>query len=459
MGGPRVGALLVLTAALVAACSDRQSDEPTGPDASAKVQPSAGPAGSCNFTTVANLTKTEFGPSSAQSKQASDMKTAGAGTAQATSLGFQILASIGDKYDGSQTTANASALTVALLKCMDIGGATVPDSAVFSQALGANGAYAVVTPSDVGPVTSHHNGDWQLEPPGGATATWGDILPTGVNAILVYGMPVNISNFSADDPLSNIFDWNTLRKVTFNDPGVLISQCTAPSSFLQHNTGSSAEVLGFLTSSCFVADALITEPAATTWSGRLFRFFSPTPAYAALAVTTGTTGSKRTLSPFQVIGPDSVELKDTLFTWKKSGNTLGVALQQTQTPMYQIKSQGGTRWLQDLVLIWLEAVNNQGTNVEMCNNWAYTNADGIAQFPNTFFNKSGGYTIIAKTTGTVSKFDVTGAEIPAVPPGRSLLSTLVNVKNGTLGTCRAFHEGNDPSAFESSVNGFRAVGP
>jgi hypothetical protein len=315
----------------------------------------------------------------------------------------------------------------------------------------------VVTRSSTGPVASH-DADWQLEPPGGASATWGDILPDSVNTILIYGEPVTIANFSQDDGLSNIFDWTTLAKVTFK-AGVLISECKAPSSYLQHNTGSTAEVLGFLTSSCFQADALLKEPAATTWSGRLFRFFGPEAAYAALAVTTGTTGSKRTLSPFQVIGPDSVELKDTLFTWKKSGNTVGDSLKHTQTPTYQIKTQGGTRWLQDLVLIWIEAVNNQGTNVDMCNNWAYTNADGIAQFPNAFFNKAGGYTVIAKTTGTVSKFDVTGNELPGVPPGRSLLSPLLNVKNGTLATCRTFHEHDDPADFETSVNGFRVVAP
>jgi hypothetical protein len=451
MGGPRAGALLVLTAVLAAACSDRQSDYSTAPDLAAA-------GGSCNFNTVSQLTKTEFGANSTQSSLATQMKNAGAGTATATSLGFQILAAIGTKYDGSQTTTNASALTVALLGCMDIGGAKVPADSIFDKALGAHGAYGVVTRTSTGPVASH-DGDWQLEPPGGASATWGDILPTGVDAILVYGMPVTIANFSPDDQLSNIFDWNTLRKVTFNAPGVLISQCTATSSFLQHNTGTTAEVLGFLTSSCFNATALLTEPKATTWSGRLSRFFSPEPAYAALAVSTGTTGSKRTLSPFQVIGPDSVELKDTLFTWKKSGNTVGIALQQTQTPTYQIKSQGGTRWLQDLVLIWIEATNNQGTNVDMCNNWAYTNADGIAQFPNAYFNKSGGYTVIAQTTGTVSKFDVTGNEIPGVPPGRSVLSPLINVKNGALGGCTTFHAGDNPANFPTSVNGFRAVAP
>jgi hypothetical protein len=442
MGGPRFGALVVL-AALASACGERQSDSPTAPDL-------ARSGGSCNFSTVSSLTKTEFGANSTESGLATSMKNAGAGTAQATSLGFQILGSIGNKYDGSQSTSNASALTVALLGCMDIGGADVPAATVFDQALGAHGAYGAVTRNAVGPVASH-DGAWQLEPPGGATAQWGTILPTGVNAILAYGMPVSIQNFSNDDPLSNIFDWNTLPGVTFVAPGVLISQCTAPSSYLQHNTGTSAEVLGFLTSTCFNSSALLTEPAAKTWGDRLLRLLGPAPAYAALTVTTGTTGSKRTLSPFQVIGPDSVELKDTLFSWKKSGNTVSLALKNVQTPIYQIKSQGGTRWLQDFVLIWFEAFGNNGAKVDMCNN------DGMAWFPNGYFNKSGGYTVIAKTTGTSSKPDVTNQDIPTVPPGRSLLSPLINVKNGVLSQCKTFHQGDDPAQFSADSNGFRPV--
>jgi hypothetical protein len=134
MGGLRVSALLVLTAFLATACGERQTEAPTGPDL-------AQSGGGCNFTSatgVVTLTKNEFGANSTEAGLATNMKNAGGGTAQATTLGYQILASIGNKYDGTQaTTSNASALTVALLTCMDIGGATVPASTVFDAALGA----------------------------------------------------------------------------------------------------------------------------------------------------------------------------------------------------------------------------------------------------------------------------------------------------------------------------------
>ena len=447
MGGPRLAVTVVLAALISSACGERQSDSPTAPDL-------ARSGGGCNFTTVSSLTKDEFGANSTESGLATNMKNAGAGTAQATSLGFQILAAIADKYDGTQTsTTNASALTVALLGCMDLGGASVPAASVFDLPLGAHGAYGVVTAGDVGPVTSH-DGQWLLEPPG--TAQWGAIFPAGVSALLVYGNPVTIQNFSNDDQLSTIFDWKTLPTVTFAEPGVVIGNCSAPSQYLQHNAvGSGAEVLGFIRPSCFNPTALLTEPTPANWGDRLFRFLAPAPAYAALTVTTGSAGSKRTLSPYQVIGPDSVELS-AQFTWKKSGNTVGLTFENVQIPTYQIKSQGGTNWLQDYVLIFLEAIGNQGAKVDMCNNYAYTNANGIAQFPKGYFNKSGGYTVVARTTGTVSKPGVTGTDIPSVPPGRSVPSPLVNVKNGNPGTCFSFHEGDTfPEA--PGPNGFAPV--
>jgi len=438
MGSPRLGALLIVTAFLATGCGEQQSNVPTAPEFA------QGGSG-CSFTTVSQLTKNEFGANSAEAGLATNMKSAGAGTAQATSLGYQILASIGNNYDGTQaSTSNASALTVALLTCMDIGGATVPASTVFDAALGAHGAFGVKVSGDVGPVTSH-DGAWLLEPPG--TQTWGSIFPAGTNAILAYGVPVTNGSFTNDVPQSGIFDWSTLPHITFNDPGVIIGQCTA-GGYLQHNAaGSGAEILGFVEPSCGSSSAQLMERAPKTFGERVLRLLSPAPAYASLAtIATGGTGKK--LSPFQVEDITNVNLAATGFTWKKSGNTVGVPFSQTQTPKYQILSGGGTPFLQPDVLVWLEAIGNQGVNVDICNNWAWTNANGIAQFPAGYLNKSGGYTIIAKTIGTTSN-----GGIPAVPAGNSVLSPLVNVKNGSPGTCNTFHQG-DPPPPNPGPNGF-----
>jgi len=427
MGSLRVGTLLIVTAFLATACSERQTETPTGPDLVVS-------GGGCSFTGttgVVTLTKNEFGANSAEAGLATNMKNAGAGTAQATSFGYQILASIGNKYDGTQaSTSNASALTVALLKCMYIGGAAVPASTVFDGALAFHGPFGVLVSDDVGPITSH-DGDWLLEPPG--DQTWGSIFPTGTNAILAYGVPVTNSSFTNDHPLSGIFDWSTLPKITFNDPGVIIGNCTAE-GYLQHNAaGSGAQILGFL-GNCPTSSAQLMERAPKTLGERLFRLLSPAPAYASL-VTTGTLGSGKKLSPFQVEDITQVNLAAVGFTWKKSGNTVGVPF--NPTPVYQILSGAGTPFLQGDVLVWIEAVGNQGINVDVCNNWAWTNANGVAQFPTAYLNKSGGYTMVAKTDGTESNGD-----IPPFPAGSSVLSPLINVKNGNPGTCTTFHQGD-----------------
>jgi len=430
MGGARTGTLLVVTAILATACGERQNDSPTAPELAG--QPSA-----CDFngtTGVKNLTKNEFGANSTQASQANSMASAGAGTAQATSFGYQILDAIGNKYDSPQaSTSNASALTVALLKCMNIGGATVPAASVFNVALGATGAFGVRFSGDADAVISHDDA-WLLVPP--SPQTWGQV--SGTSALLAYGVPATNNSFTNDTPLTGIFDWKTLPEVAaFNDPGIVVGNCQA-TGYLQHNAvGSGAEILAYL-GDCSTVTAQGTERAPRTFAERVFRAFSPTPAYATL-ITGGTLGSGKHLSPFQVENIVNVNLVPVNFSWRKSGNVVGTVF--NPTPVYQILSGGNTLFHQPDVLVWIEATNNSGTNVDVCNNWAWTDADGVARFPAAYLNKAGGYTMLARTDGTKSNSD-----IPAVPEGRSALSPLINVKNGNPGTCVTFHRGDSSPA-------------
>jgi hypothetical protein len=159
------------------------------------------------------------------------------------------------------------------------------------------------------------------------------------------------------------------------------------------------------------------------------------------------------LSPFGLINPGNVNL-EAKFTWRKSGNTVGKPF--SPTPVYQILSGAGTEFRQDYVLIWLEVLGNEGTNVLICNNWAYTNADGRAHFPEAYLNKSGGYTIRARTSGTISKPGAVGEEIPTVPAGESLVSPLINVKNGPVPQCTNNYTGTGPVPTPPGPNGFPA---
>jgi hypothetical protein len=439
MGGRTLAPFLLAAAVLVGACSESANDAPTAPEFAPK------PA-SCNFTTISSLVKTEFGASSDEAGLATDMKNAGAQTALATSLGYQILASIGNKYDASQaSTSNASALTVALLKCMSIGG-TPPSSTVFDNALGAHGALGVVAlqAADKHAVLSHDDG-WLLKPPG--TQSWQDVLPAGTpGPVLVYGVPLGAAGFTNDVPKSGVFEWSTIPgPLEFASPGVVIGECNATPRYLQHNSAATTpEVLGFVSPDCLAIIGL-GEREPRTFAERVFRLLAPSPAYASLLTTTGSGGSKRTLSPFQVIDPTEVVLAK-VGTWNWGNNKVNVPL--TPTPAYVIQSAAGTQFHQEKVLIWLTAANNQGVDAKVCNNWDYTDKDGVATFLNAFMNKAGGYTVTTRSAGAVDNSQA-GITLPTVPAAEPLVSPLFNVKNNAA---------NPPSSCETFVPQFNADG-
>jgi hypothetical protein len=432
MGGRSLALPLLAAALAVSACSDRQNDAPTSPEFAAR--------GSCSLSNVSQLVKNEFGNNSPEAGFATDMKSAGAQTDQATFDGYQILASIGTKYQpGTATsTSNAAAVGVALFPCIKLGTSpTLPSATDLEQALGANGAFAVrglANPDATGVVS--HDGEWVLEPPSGGS--WQSLLGDGLGvstdpriqyAFLAFGLPKGTPDFTHDEPVSGIFDWSTLPAATFTGDGVVVGECTHPSNYLQHNPANQgAEVLGFLKPSCYQVIASIREAEPRTFADRILRFFGPAPAFAALATTTttGSGGSKKTLSPFQLIFPNNVVLVPH-FSWSKSGNKVNVPF--SPPPNYTIQSSGGTPFLQEKVLIWLEATNNQGTKVLVCNNYAYTNKNGVAAFTSAFLNKAGGYTITTRSAGA-SANNVAG-DLPTVPPSDPLNSPLINVKNNS----------------------------
>ena len=463
MGGPRLFVAALALAGFTIACSDQQSDAPTSPSFAPPVRTG------CDANGVSSLVKTEFGASSNESSLATAMKNYGAKTIQATYVGYKLLDAIAGRYDIAANreagTLNASQLTIGLLKCMNVGSADIPTS--FETELGATGAYAVRgwDEDDDRTVTSH-DGTWVLEPPAGET--WEDITQlatTGledsvVHLFLAHGHPGSAAGFSEDEMVGAgfVFDWSTIPEATFSGVGVVVGECTQPSNYIQHNAaGDGPEVLGFVSPSCAPeTSGLIPEREPRTFAERVVRWLSPKPAFAALVATVASGGGKSKLSPFGLIFPGVVNL-DAQFDWKKTGNTVGKPF--SPTPQYQILSAAGTEFKQDYVLIWLEAIGNQGTNVAICNNWAYTNANGIAQFPAAFLNKAGGYTIIARTTGTISKPNAELGDAPSVPAGSSVTSPLINVKNGTISACgNTYTVGQaPPDPADGNPNGFASV--
>lgn len=450
MGGRTLSYFTLALAWLAAACNDRPGDDPMSPSFAPPVQ------GACNTNTVSSLAKTEFGNSSDQAELAGDIRGYGSGTSQATYAGYLMLDAIATKYQSPQSsTANASQLGRELLKCMNIGNATVPAS--FEIELGESGAFAVrgrlfATPqaSDLRPVISH-DGGWTLAPAG--NKSWQDVTPptagladSVAKLFLAYGNEVSGSGFTQDILVENkVFDWSTIPGAEFLAPGALVSECTQAANFLQHNAAQAGpEVLGYAEPICPASGSASVEPEPRSFAERIFRFLRPPPAFAALVATTGTGGAKSKLSPFGLIFPVEVDLVPVAFQWKKSGNKVGVPFYQVpgQQVKYEIQSGAGTQFLQPGVLLYLLAISNQGSKVEICKNWAYTNASGLAEFPLAYLNKAGGFTIFALTTGTSSV-----SAIPVVPAGQSVASPLINVKNGTVGlSCPTYKEGDLPPA-------------
>lgn len=442
MGGRSISMFVAAGAIVLAACGERPDSTPTSPDFA------GGSTGGCSFTTVSSLTKNEFGANSTQSGLATDMKNAGAKTNNATYIGYEILTAIEGKYAGASAPAptNAAQLTVALLQCMSIAGTTIPTADTFAVALASAGAYGVrglggVANPDTRALLSH-DGSWLIEPPAGSN--WQAITTTGVSlsdsvndALLVYGYPADTTGFTKDDLQSAVFHWSSIPTASFS-PGVIVGECNSY-SYLQHNpSGPNAEVLGFVDPGCPTSSAML-EPAPRSLADRIVRFFQPAPLAAATLIT-GTGGSKTSLSPFGVVFPGNTVLVPG-FKWNKSGYYVNQPF--TPTINYQMTSAKGTNFKQQYVLVWLEATNNQGSKVALCNNYAYTNTSGVVNFPVAYLNKAGGYTITTKSAGafslTIGSLQVV---IPAVPPSAPLNSPLVNVKNSTTtrSDCAVFAE-------------------
>jgi hypothetical protein len=462
----------------IAACNDSQPGTPTSPDLRAGAPPSAG----CSYSTIKKDVDAEWPNSAGADTKATNsnvsalvttMQQNAADSSIATATGFQILDTLANqtaKKQAGTTPAAGSQLALDLLKCMDVPKATIPTS--FVPALSDAGAFAVRGrgPADSAPVVSH-DGAWNIQPVFQTASTqysWIEIevadssgskaanLTTAVKQLfLAFGSPQDPNGFTNDDPLnlppsgssySTVYNWATAPKEFFrtpspDGPGFLISQCPAAgvpagiyqSGFIQHNTATnSPEVLGFADPVCVPGGtASLFRKAPQTLAQRLWQIFRPEPAYAA--VLGGGSGSKGSnLSPWGVIDPGVVNLTFNQ-TPDKKNNTVGVPLFDTKGQRLHVQtfSKAGTPFKQGTIFAWIEAINNQGVNVLVCKNWAYTNTDGIATFTNAYLNKAGGYILTLKTVGAQTTTNSVDNSPLTVNAGTEPSSALFNVKNGT----------------------------
>ena len=462
----------VLVAGIVlAACSDSQPGTPTSPEfAAGGLAPSKS---GCDTKQLAKDVDAAWAPNTATNGTVSTLVKALASALQnppdsvtATAKGFEILDAVarGVAVDSTTTAALASPVAVDVVKCMVLG--VSPDSlpSTFVDALGPHGAFAVRGKSSDTLAVVSHDLTWSIKPvspndwrtvEGTRSGTFNNAnytnatntaLRDSVRALfLAYGMPdsslnANITNFTRDQSVSPVFDWFTLPRevfqITDGSAGVQITQCGAQ-GFLQHNPVSTNNqvVLASFVANCPSGPLAGLSPLAPrSLAQRLWHFFAPEPAYA-VALSGGSSSKGSNLSPWGVVDPGYVNLVFAPQKVDKSNNQVGVPLFDTSKPSKPLQvtafSKAGSPFKQGSIFTWIEAINNQGTNVLVCNNWAYTDANGVATFTHAYLNKSGGYTLRFRTVGT--KFSTSAGDTPIQvgegpnPP----TSNLFNVKNGT----------------------------
>lgn len=366
----------------------------------------------------------------------------------ATWIGYQILDHIAIAGSAQSSPQTASELALAVLRCMTIGETTLPAS--LAAALSPGGAFAVrgfeahdsrlVASAPPNPTIDFN---WVLEPPSGET--WRTITTLDASAtshladsvahlFLAFGEPSSLTQpeFTHDIPKSAVFDWATIPTATFDESrgGVIVGICDdAPPFFIQHQPVGQPEIeiLGFVSPACPGPAVLgaMSRGKQSLFAG-FVRFFTPTPAYAALA-TTGTAGGKGSLSPFGKVDPGAVNLS---YTSQFMGSGYVVNKFIAPTISVATTSNGGTPLRQGATFAWFEAVTNRGVAAKVCNNYAFSDSEGRLRFPKAYFTKAGGYKIITRTIGIAP--DPHGGFVPTVPPGDPVQSPIVNVKNSSL---------------------------
>jgi len=338
------------------------------------------------------------------------MADAGAQSATATNIGFDLLASLATYGPGSPT--NASTFANAVIACQNVGRPTLPIE--FSGAFGPNGAFAVRggSATDKAPAASH-DGLWGLEPPFTTVAPvtqyfWDQITVSSLSykRFLAYGVTITNPSFSLETQVGSVFEWFTIPTLTFT-PGVVVGTCLTdggPQYLIQHNSkDNGGAIVPSATPSCPYASSLgaINARGTSGWSlaaigRRTLEFFKPEPL---LAVTLGTRppgGSIGSLSPSVAVNPGQITLA---FQGQVAdGRTTPglVTFTNGQPVSVTVAPTGGTPM--NGVQVQLNAVNNLGTPVVTDGNVATTQG-GFASFPALTISKAGGYRLVATIVG------------------------------------------------------------
>jgi len=342
----------------------------------------------CSYSTAANDARSYFSSNkdSVITLLSAMSKTTGAA---ATSAGWAVLAQLGAEVGTaavSGTPAQGSTFANDVLLCMSVSTYAYPLD--LSGALGANGLFAVRDGSSAAPVVSRGTPVYGAEP---STGNW----PVA-GTTLFYGSPVSNALFDNETTAGVVFDLKSLPGgLTFNTLiRVGVCSITDPNARILHDHAGSTPVI----LSPDVALSFCTPPASAMQSSsalfaaaaNLATWLAPQRANAAtmFALGGGGTGLVGGLSD---IGP--VSFTSVLTFTVKPKNT-SVSKNPQFVPTVTVTDSTAKGHPIANVLITLSVVSNNG-RFNITGNTAYTDANGVATFPDLHIDKAGGYTMTA----------------------------------------------------------------
>jgi hypothetical protein len=381
--------LFTVTSALVlAACAKDQVNAPALPTG---VSRSLTAAASCDIATIRANATAWFKKPQAVRERISAMTAAytAGGAVGATNAGFDVLREVqvalaaGDVI-GSATTGDL--FVSGVLGCMSVG--TLPAGFDVSGALGPNGLFAVVggLGDPTGAITSRGTPLYGAEPPAGGS--W--YASGGNQRYLLYGYERPFAGFTPETPAAvTAFELATVPTPINFSPAIAGGMCqtTATNSQLQSNSAILAPVtLGFctgITQSEYQGTGLFAAARRAAAS-----LFTPAPLFAGVG---GTGGLLSGLSPKGAVTfvPAATGIT---FVQQPVDTKRSLRPQFAASVSVLVTTENGTSV--GGVLVTITAVNNKGSWTPF-NNTAVTGSNGIAVFPDLYFDKSGGYNLVA----------------------------------------------------------------